>query len=69
MVLATGLVPEVRDIDVPGGIAKDEHGFLVSNRPSGLLAVGCARAPSDVVRSVQDATAASARVMQLGGGR
>ena len=69
VVLATGLVPEVRDLDLPGGIAKDEHGFLVSNRKDGLMAVGCARAPSDVVRSVQDATAASARVMQLGGGR
>jgi quinone-modifying oxidoreductase subunit QmoA len=69
VVLATGLVPELVDVTLPDGITKDEHGFLVSNRPGGLMAVGCARAPSDVVRTVQDATAAAARAMQLGGGR
>ncbi len=69
VVLATGLVPELVDVTLPGGITKDEHGFLVSNRPGGLMAVGCARAPADVVRTVQDATAAAARAMQLGGGR
>lgn len=69
VVLATGLVPEVRDADLPEGISKDEHGYLVSNKEGGQIAVGCARAPSDVVRSVQDATAASLLGMQLGGGR
>lgn len=69
VVLATGLVPELRDVPMPEGIAQDEFGFLVSNKPGGQIAIGCARAPSDVVRSVQDATAAAARGMQLGGGR
>lgn len=69
VVLATGLVPEVRDDDLPEGISKDEHGYLVSNKTGGHVAVGCARAPSDVVRSVQDATAAALLGMQLGGGR
>ena len=67
VVLATGLVPELRDIDMPDGITKDEHGYLVSNKPGGHVAVGCARAPSDVVRSVQDATAAALLGMQMGG--
>ncbi len=67
VVLATGLVPEIRDTDMPEGITKDEHGYLVSNKPGGHVAVGCARAPSDVVRSVQDATAAALLGMQMGG--
>jgi quinone-modifying oxidoreductase subunit QmoA len=69
VVLATGLVPELHDVAMPDGITQDEFGYLVSNKPGGQIAVGCARAPSDVVRSVQDATAAAARAMQLGGGR
>ena len=69
VVLATGLVPEMRDADLPEGITKDEHGYLVSNKAGGQVAIGCARAPSDVVRSVQDATAAALLGMQFGGGR
>ncbi|HQF23730.1 MAG TPA: FAD-dependent oxidoreductase [Polyangiaceae bacterium] len=69
VVLATGLVPELASVQLPLAMTKDEHGFVVSNRPDGLMAVGCARAPSDVVRTVQDATAAAARAMQLGARR
>ncbi len=65
VVLATGLVPEVRDTELPEGIAKDEYGYLVSNKLGGQVAVGCARAPSDVVRTVQDATAAAILGLQL----
>ncbi|MCU0694372.1 MAG: heterodisulfide reductase subunit A, partial [Polyangiaceae bacterium] len=69
VVLATGLVPEIHGMDLPVHIERDDHGFLVTDKSKGVVAVGCARAPSDVVRSVQDATAAGVVAMQLSGGR
>ena len=69
MVLATGLVPESRDGFVPEAALRDDFGFLSGDRAKGLDAIGCARRPADVVRSVQDATGAAIRTLQVGAGR
>jgi quinone-modifying oxidoreductase subunit QmoA len=67
VVLATGLVPEVRDLALPFDAVRDDYGFVTANK--GIEVVGCARAPSDVVKSVQAATAAGIKAIQLAGGR
>jgi quinone-modifying oxidoreductase subunit QmoA len=62
-VLATGMVPTLRDEDPPFGLKRDEDGFLVDDPSAGVLAAGVARRPEDVASSVRGATAAAARAM------
>jgi quinone-modifying oxidoreductase, subunit QmoA len=67
VVLATGLVPAPSEaqVEVEGGLQRDEHGFLTGEQASaGLLAAGCAKRPVEVGACVRDATGAALRALQ-----
>ena len=64
VVLATGVVPNNADAPVEGANA-DDYGFIVEGADrNGIHGIGCARRPTDVSRSVRDATAAVLRAIQ-----
>lgn len=65
-VLATGVVPHWEDEPIAGAdVTTDDYGFIVEGpERNGIYAVGCARRPTDVSRSVKDATAAVLRAIQ-----
>lgn len=64
-VLATGMVPTVGKVKLPDGVKINEHGFVVpGENGSGIYAVGCARNPADVAKSVQEATGAALKAIQ-----
>jgi quinone-modifying oxidoreductase subunit QmoA len=66
VVLATGVVPNTVDGPIPGAeVETDEYGFIVpGTERNGIYAVGCARRPTEVSRSVKDATAAALKAIQ-----
>jgi len=66
VVLATGVVPNNVDGPVPGAeVETDDYGFIVPGAErNGIYAVGCARRPTEVSRSVKDATAAALKAIQ-----
>ncbi len=66
VVLATGVVPNNADAPVPGAdVETDDYGFIVPGAErNGIYAVGCARQPTEVSRSVKDATAAVLKAIQ-----
>jgi quinone-modifying oxidoreductase subunit QmoA len=61
VVLATGIVPQTRDL--PQGFTLDEFGF-VTNGGNGLSGAGCARRPGEVAASVRDGTGAALKAFQ-----
>ncbi len=63
VVLATGMEPASK---IPGASYTDE-GFALSG--VGMFATGCAKNPLDVAKSVQDATGAALKALQIGKGR
>jgi quinone-modifying oxidoreductase subunit QmoA len=64
-VLATGVVPNTEDLDMPFELGKDEYGFLDGTTDvEGVYAAGCVRRPCDVSRSTKDATAAALHAIQ-----
>lgn len=69
VVLATGMVPNAVDDDLPLFTRKDEDGFVLDDLPSGVTVAGVARRPEDVASSVRDATGAAARAMVCAGRR
>ena len=64
VVLATGVVPT--KLDVAGlELQKDHYGFVVNpTERNGIYGVGCALRPTEVSRSVKDATAAALHAIQ-----
>jgi quinone-modifying oxidoreductase subunit QmoA len=67
VVLATGMVPVQAPVkvEVDGGLARDEHGFLAPEQPlPGVVGVGCAKRPVEVAASVRDATGAALKALQ-----
>jgi quinone-modifying oxidoreductase subunit QmoA len=67
VVLASGMVPAAPkvQVEIDGGLQKDEHGFLTADQPSrGLLAAGCVKRPVDVAACVRDATGAALKALQ-----
>lgn len=65
VVLATGIVPSDCPVELPGGLVRDEHGFVVAEQAqSGILAAGCAKRPVDVATSVRDATGMALKALQ-----
>lgn len=65
VVLATGMVPTASGDKAPAEVAYDDNGFILADQAtSGLIGAGCARRPSDVATSVQDATAAALKAIQ-----
>lgn len=65
VVLASGMVPTAKGENLPLELVRDAYGFFLPEQPvPGIVAAGCARNPSDVATSVQDATAAALRAIQ-----
>ncbi len=63
VVLAVGMAPSVHGADIPAEIIADSSGFLEPG--SSIFGAGCASGPLDVNRSVQHATAAALRAIQV----
>ena len=65
-VLAIGMEPSVNAADIPAEIIADSSGFIESSpEGSGAFGAGCATNALDVNRSVQSATAAALRAIQV----
>jgi quinone-modifying oxidoreductase subunit QmoA len=65
VVLATGMAPKsISEISTPD-VTCDEYGFLTNDPDkAGIYGAGCAKRPTDVASSVQDATASALRAIQ-----
>ncbi len=63
VVLATGMVPSTFDERIPFEATYDENGFVVED--GGIIPAGCVKEPLDVASSVQDATAAALKALQI----
>lgn len=64
VVLATGMVPNLKDGVLPLGLERDEDGFGLDS--SNARVAGVARRPADVATCVRDATGAAARALASG---
>jgi quinone-modifying oxidoreductase subunit QmoA len=65
VVLAVGMEPQTQGIDLPDDMVVDSSGFFEGSADGGMFAAGCAGAPLDVHRSVQSATGAALRAIQV----
>ena len=65
VVLAVGMQPETDGVQLPDDIVRDSSGFIESCTSGGQFAAGAASGPLDVNRSVQSATAAALRGIQI----
>jgi len=65
VVLAIGMEPESNGIKLPDDIILDSSGFIEGSKDGGQFAAGAAASPTDVNRSVQSATAAALRAIQV----
>ena len=65
-VLATGMVPNTADEKPPLETPLDEFGFIAPNTTNGIVGAGVANRPVDVVSSLQDATGAALKAMNVG---
>ncbi|HUB77467.1 MAG TPA: CoB--CoM heterodisulfide reductase iron-sulfur subunit A family protein [Bryobacteraceae bacterium] len=63
VVLATGMVPATAGL--PAALARDEFGFVAPASGGGVFSAGCAHRPADVSASVQDATGAGLKALQV----
>ena len=70
VVLATGVVPNGLDFELPEGLTEDAYGFLAgAGDGGGIHAAGCAAKPCDVSRATKESTAAAMKaILSLGGG-
>ena len=70
VVLATGMVPNTADVEIPGEkiagkLSYDEYGFLSATTDMpGLFVAGCVQRPCDVSRTTKEATAAALKAIQ-----
>ena len=65
VVLATGVVPNTPDFELPTELKIDEHGFLEADTGvEGVFVAGCASHPCDVSRTTKEATAAALKAIQ-----
>jgi len=65
VVLATGVVPNTADVEIPCELAYDEYGFVDgTTEVPGVYAAGCARHPCDVSRATKEATGAALKAIQ-----
>ncbi len=67
VVLATGMVPNVREDEWLEGLKRDEDGFGLDDMQRGVVVAGVSRRPEDVAASVRDATGAAAKAMVVAG--
>ncbi|MBT9539445.1 CoB--CoM heterodisulfide reductase iron-sulfur subunit A family protein [Thiobacillus sp.] len=66
VVLAVGMEPSVKGINIPGHIVADSSGFIEADPANGaVFGAGCATNALDVNRAVQSATAAALRAIQV----
>ena len=65
MVLAVGMQPETHGIALPADLQLDGSGFIEGSASGGQFAAGAAGSALDVNRSVQSATAAAMRAIQV----
>lgn len=66
VVLAVGMEPSVKGINIPGHIVADSSGFIEPDPSNGaVFGAGCASNALDVNRAVQSATAAALRAIQV----
>jgi len=68
-VLATGMVPNSTDSPPPLGTTLDDFGFVAPDGDKGVIGVGVASRPQDVSASIQDATGAALRAVNIAGRR
>lgn len=65
-VLAVGMEPSVKGVDIPAEIVADSSGFIEADPANGaLFGAGCASNALDVNRAVQSATASALRAIQV----
>lgn len=65
VVLAAGMVPSTKGLPVPADISYTADGFVIPSKlKKGIYAVGTAKSPVDVSRSVQDATGVAIKSIQ-----
>ena len=66
IVLAVGMEPSVKGMNIPGHIVADSSGFIEADPANGaVFGAGCASNALDVNRAVQSATAAALRAIQV----
>lgn len=66
VVLAVGMEPSVKGVNIPGHIVADSSGFIEADPMNGaVFGAGCASNALDVNRAVQSATAAALRAIQV----
>jgi quinone-modifying oxidoreductase, subunit QmoA len=63
VVLATGMVPNLKLDALPLDLSLDDDGFGLDNIENGLVVAGVSRRPEDVAASVRDATGAAAKAL------
>jgi quinone-modifying oxidoreductase subunit QmoA len=68
-VLATGMVPNTVDAPPPLDTPLDEFGFIAPDTGNGVVGAGVVNRPFDVAATVQDATGATLKAINIGGGR
>lgn len=66
VVLAVGMEPSVKGVNIPGHVVADSSGFIEADPANGaVFGAGCASNALDVNRAVQSATAAALRAIQV----
>ena len=65
VVLAVGMEPEITGVKLPDDVILDSSNFIEGSQDMGMFGAGAASSPLDVNRSVQSATAASLRAIQV----
>ncbi|NWG87434.1 MAG: CoB--CoM heterodisulfide reductase iron-sulfur subunit A family protein [Hydrogenophilaceae bacterium] len=66
VVLAVGMEPSVKGVDIPAEVMADSSGFIMADpKNAGIFGAGCATNALDVNRAVQSATAAALRAIQV----
>jgi quinone-modifying oxidoreductase subunit QmoA len=68
-ILAAGMVPNTADKRPPLDTPLDENGFIISNMAQGVVGAGTAVRPLDVAASIQDATGAALKAINVGARR
>lgn len=64
VVLAAGMVPTTKDWQAIKDVSYTSEGFVDTSMKKGIYAVGTLKSPTDVARSVQDATGAALKAIQ-----
>ena len=66
VVLAVGMEPSVKGVQIPAEVMSDSSGFIMADPANaGIFGAGCATNALDVNRAVQSATAAALRAIQV----